>query len=155
MSNTTTPISTNESDHRKWYNRFHRQPRLFKGRTLHIKRATDGTLQLIDKPDAVSQRAISPELQTRFLHEVIQAAARWHNSGDVFAQGATACVYFKGNGATILQLRRVLGVRSWKQLRHDHVGAVERMTNGLRGPRRRISALGGDCSKSRALKRTA
>lgn len=160
-------MSHEQIDTRKWYNRFDRQRPKYSGRRIILGRDANHDLVLHD--DAAAQqgaRPISDKLKQRFLREVQQRARHWHNLGadhDIFAQGAVVQVIFRGDSTTILQLRQIPGVLSWKQLRRQHVGAVEKITYPfarLRGmnapqPRRVISRLGGDQHQSMQTHLTA
>lgn len=130
----------------KWYNPMFKMRPQYRSRHLRVIVDKYGALELQELATHHWQRAISPELQTRFLEEAEGARRRWHSldRGDVFANGATAIVYFKGESRTTLQLYNVPDIATWRALREDRVGAVERTTQGLKGPRRRISRLGGN-----------
>lgn len=141
-------VVTRAPDQRRPWNRTVKTPPKYRSRILQIKRGEDGALTLEDTQLTPYSRGISEALRTAFLGEVQQAAQRWHNLDrtDPFAHGAVALVRFKGDSRTSLQLHSIPGVMSWRKLRADHIGAVERTTTGLTRQRTRISRLGGDRS---------
>lgn len=130
----------------KWYNPMYKMRAKHRARQLDIVVSDSGTLQLQEQAVRLWNHPVSAELQNRFLQELETKRRLWHaqDRGDMFANGAIAAVHFEGDSRTTLALHSIPGLMNRRTARREFIGMVERVSQGMMGPRRSFHRLGGD-----------